>query len=227
MYKILIVEDDVTISSHVAKHLGTWGYECYIVKDFNNVYDKFQEIAPHIVIMDIGLPRYNGYYWCEKIRTISKCPIIFLSSMADNMNIVMAINMGGDDFIPKPFDIQVLTAKIGALIRRTYEMNSSEDIISFKGLTLHKNKTTIEYENKRTELTKNEYKILLMLMESQGNIVTRDELMEGLWNTDSYIDESTLNVSITRLRKQLEKLGIDDYISTKRGMGYQIKKDEN
>lgn len=221
--KIYIVEDDAVISSAVAKSLTDWGNECLIVSDFKNVLAEFVRFDPQLVIMDIVLPFYNGYYWCSEIRRISKTPIIFLSSASDNMNIVMAVNMGADDFIPKPFDLTVLTAKVQALLRRTYDFAGASRLLQHKGAVLNLDDNFITYNGERIELTKNEHRIMQVLMENNGKTVPRETLMQRLWETDSFVDENTLNVNIARLRKKLEAAGLEDFIATRKGQGYVIE----
>lgn len=223
MYRILITEDDSTIASLMKKHLENWGYSVKCVEDFNNVLNEFTEFDPHIVLMDIMLPFYNGYHWCSEIRRISEIPIVFISSASDNMNIVMAMNMGGDDFISKPLDLNVMTAKIQAMLRRTYDMGSKIPILEYKGAVLNLNDTTLLYQDKILELTKNDFRILQTLMENRGKIVSRDTLMVKLWQIDCYVEENTLTVNVTRLRKKLESIGLTDFIKTKVGAGYIIE----
>jgi DNA-binding response OmpR family regulator len=220
MYKIFIVEDDPTIAHVVKKHLESWGYEVKIAEDFRNISAEAAEFSPHLTLMDIGLPFHNGFYWCGEIRKTSNAPIVFLSSASDNMNIVLAMNFGGDDFIAKPFDLSVLTAKIGAVLRRSYDIYPQSDILEHKGVKLNLSEAALYFEGEKTELTKNEYLIIFTLMENKGKIVSRKQLMNKLWETDSYIDENTLAVNLSRLRKKLEKRGIVGLISTKAGMGY-------
>ncbi len=222
MYRILIVEDDKVIADTVKEQLIKWGYEAFVVTDFSDVLKTFVEVEPHLVLMDIGLPFFNGYHWCTQIRTVSKVPIIFMSSMSDNMNIVMAINMGGDDFIVKPFDINVLIAKVQAMLRRTYSFVESTNIIEHNGCILNMNDQSFTYNNNKVELTKNEYKILQYLLKNVGKVVTRDSIMMKLWESDDFIDDNTLTVNVTRLRKKLELAGLSDYIKTKKGVGYII-----
>ena len=223
MYKILIVEDDRIIADNVGEQLVKWGYEVRIADDFSNVLKTFAEYEPQLVLMDIGLPYFNGYHWCMQIRNISKVPVIFMSSMSDNMNIVMAINMGGDDFIVKPFDINVLIAKVQAMLRRTYSFAESTNIIEHNGCILNLNDQTFMYNGKRVELTRNEYRILQSLLENIGKVVSRDNIMMKLWESDDFIDDNTLTVNVTRLRKKLEQVGLKDYIKTKKGTGYIIE----
>ncbi len=220
MYKILIIEDDKTISNILMEHLLKWEYEVTCADDFKNIKELVIQANPHLVLLDIMLPFFNGFYWCNEIRKISNAPIIFISSASDNMNIVMAMNMGGDDFIAKPFDLDVLTAKIQAVIRRTYSIQGQMNIIEHKGLILNLSDTTLSYEDKKIELTKNEYKILQLIMENIGRVVSRDKIIEKLWESESFIDDNTLTVNMTRLRKKLEDIGLNDFIKTKKGMGY-------
>ena len=223
MYKIFIVEDDPGIASGIKSRTEAWGLEAKIAEDFRNVLAEFSEYRPHLVLLDITLPFFNGYHWCTEIRRNSKVPIIFISSASDNMNIVMAINMGADDFIAKPFDENVLTAKIQALLRRTYDFADSVPIIEHKGAILNTGDGTLTYEKELITLSKNEYRILLCLMENKGKIVSREKLMEKLWKTDIFVDENTLTVNINRLRKKLEAAGLKNFITTKFGMGYIIE----
>lgn len=222
MHKIFIVEDDTVIASAIAGHLNTWGCETRCTNDFQNILSEFAEYAPSLVLLDISLPFFNGFHWCNEIRKLSKVPIIFISSAADNFNIVMAMNMGGDDFISKPFDMDVLTAKVFALLRRTYDFGSSSGLLEHKGAILNMGDATLTYHQEKIDLTKNDYRILLTLMENKGKVVSRDTLMTKLWETDCYVDENTLTVNITRLRKKLESCGLTDFIQTKKGVGYMI-----
>jgi len=222
MYKILIVEDDPIIASAVAKHLASWGLQTSSIQDFQHVTSEFAAFDPQLVLMDLSLPFYNGFHWCEEIRRISKVPIIFISSASDNMNIVMAMNRGGDDFIAKPFDLNVLTAKIQATLRRTYDFGTPANLMEHHGAVLNLSDGTITYQGQKSELTKNEFKILQALLENRGKAVRRDDLMTRLWETDSYVDENTLTVNINRLRKKLEGIGLFDFILTKKGIGYMV-----
>lgn len=222
MYKVMVVEDDLVIAKTLTAHLKKWGYEVVSITDFKEVMVVFAQEQPHIVLMDISLPFFNGYHWCTQIRNISKIPVIFLSSMADNMNIVMAINMGGDDFIAKPYDLNVVTAKVQAMLRRTYSFGEQTNIIEHNGGMLNINDATFTYENEKVSLTKNEFRILQQLLENLGKVVSRDAIIENLWENESFIDDNTLTVNVTRLRKKLEDAGVSDYISTKKGIGYII-----
>lgn len=222
MYRILLVEDDETIARLIKKHLEKWEYEVSTVQDFGNVLGEFAACDPQLVLLDIRLPFYNGYHWCTQIRQVSKVPIIFLSSVSDNMNIVMAMNMGADDFIPKPFDLEVLTAKVQALLRRSYDFAGSSSMLEHKGMLLNLSDATLLYQEQKVELTKNELKILQTLIENKTQVVTRETLMTRLWESDMYVDENTLSVNVNRLRKKLTSIGLEDSILTKKGIGYQI-----
>lgn len=223
MYKIMIIEDDMAIAGAIKDHLCKWDYDAECITDFKNVTEQVISFAPHLILLDVMLPFFNGFYWCGEIRKVSKVPIIFISSASDNMNIVMAMNMGGDDFISKPFDLNVLTAKVGALIRRTYSFHGQVSVIEHNGVILNLNDTTLTYENNVIELTKNDYRILQVLMENPGKVVTRDEIMQRLWESDEYIDDNTLTVNMTRLRKKLLESGLEDFIVTKKRLGYMVK----
>ena len=222
MYRIFLVEDDETIARLIKKHLEKWEYEVSTVQDFGNVLGEFAVCDPQLVLLDIRLPFYNGHYWCTQIRQVSKVPIIFLSSVSDNMNIVMAMNMGADDFIPKPFDLEVLTAKVQALLRRSYDFAGSSSMLEHKGMLLNLSDATLLYQEQKVELTKNELKILQTLIENKMQVVTRETLMTRLWESDVYVDENTLSVNVNRLRKKLTSIGLEDSILTKKGIGYQI-----
>ena len=222
MYKIFIVEDDSGIASAVAAQVESWGMEACCARDFRNITGEFAACNPHLVLLDIGLPFMNGYHWCSQIRKVSKVPIIFISSASDNMNIVMAMNMGADDFIPKPFDANVLIAKIQALLRRTYDFSESLPVVDHRGAMLNTGDCTFLYGSEKLTLSKNEYRIALVLMRSAGKVVSREKLMEALWQTDEFVDENALTVNVGRLRKKLESIGLNDFIQTKFGVGYII-----
>lgn len=223
MYRVFIAEDDRGIADALAKHLGKWGLKVRCAEDFSGVAEEVFAFSPHIVLMDISLPFYNGYHWCTEIRRVSSVPIIFISSASDNMNIVMAMNMGGDDFIAKPFDLSVITAKIQAMLRRTYDFAGTAGLIEHRGAALNTSDAVLTYNGEKIDLTKNEYRILQLLMENKGKIVSRESLMNRLWETDSYVDENTLSVNVARLRKKLEKAGLENFIATKVGMGYIVE----
>lgn len=222
MYRILLIEDDFSLARVMKKQIEAWGNEVRLVSDFQNVLGEFVSCAPHLVLVDIMLPFFNGYHWCSEIRKISNVPVVFLSSAWDNMNIVMAMNMGGDDFIPKPVDPNVLTAKIQAILRRAYDMTGSLPVLEHRGAMLNLGDGSLSYQGERIELTKNEFRILQTLMESKGKIVSRDTLMMKLWQDDCYVEENTLTVNVTRLRKKLEKAGLSGFITTKVGSGYIV-----
>lgn len=211
------------IANAIKVQAESWNFETHIVEDFRNVMAEFTGFQPHIVLLDISLPFFNGYHWCDEIRKISKVPIIFISSAADNMNIVMAVNMGADDFIAKPFDQSVLVAKLQALLRRTYDFSKSVPVLEHRGAFLNTGNNTLTYQNNKIDLTKNEYRILLCLMENKGKVVSREKLMERLWETDCFVDENTLTVNINRLRKKLDSYGLNHFIVTKHGVGYIIE----
>ena len=223
MYRIFLIEDDPAIAGAVAKHLASWGWSVRRAEDFQRVLEEFQAFGPHLVLLDIGLPFRNGYHWCAEIRKASRVPIVFLSSASDNMNIVMAMNMGGDDFVAKPFDLDVLTAKVQALLRRTYDFAAAAPLLEARGAVLDTGDNSLTYDGRKLELTRNEYRILQVLLEQKGRTVSRDTLMQRLWETDSFVDENTLTVNMARLRRKLEGLGLTEFIRTKKGLGYLIE----
>lgn len=223
MYKILIVEDDGIITAALVNALRQWGCEAEGVADFQDVFAQFMRQAPHLVLLDISLPFFNGYYWCEKIRQVSKAPIIFISSASDNLNLVMALNMGADDFIAKPFELDVVIAKVQALLRRTYAFGGQMHVIEHKGAVLNLNDASLLVEDKKVELTKNEFRIMQLLMENKGRTVSRDTIMQRLWESDSYIDDNTLTVNVTRLRRKLTDAGLPGFIVTQKGRGYLVE----
>ena len=222
MYRIFIVEDDAGIAQGIREQIEQWGMEAHCAADFRNVMAEFAACSPHLVLLDIGLPAFNGYHWCAQIRKVSRVPIIFISSASDNMNIVKAMNMGADDFIAKPFDMAVLTAKIQALLRRSYDFAGTGSMLEHKGAILNLNETTLTYQEQKIELTKNEFRILEILMENKEKVVSRETLMTKLWESDNYVDENTLSVNVNRLRKKLEALGLEEFILTKKGIGYRL-----
>lgn len=223
MYRLLIVEDDKGIAEAIKVQAEMWNLEVYCIENFRNVMAEFSECNPHIVLLDIGLPFFNGYYWCGEIRKVSKIPIVFISSTSDNMNMVMAMNMGADDFIAKPFDQSVLMAKLQALLRRTYDFAAAVPVMEHRGALLNTGDNTLTYGDEKISLSKNEFRILLILMENKGRVVSREKLMEQLWKTDSFVDENTLSVNVNRLRKRLEGVGLEHFITTKFGVGYLIE----
>ena len=221
-YRLLLVEDDSVIAGEMKRHLEKWGYEVNCVQDFGNVLAEFAACSPHLVLMDIGLPFYNGYYWCSQIRQISQVPIIFVSSAGDNMNIVMAVNMGGDDFLTKPFEPEVLSAKVQAMLRRTYAFRDQTNLMEYQGLILDLTDASLVVKGQKLELTKNEFRILQLLFENAGKTVSREAIMKRLWDNDCFVDDNTLTENVTRLRKKLESGGAGPLIQTKKGLGYMI-----
>ncbi len=222
MYRILVVEDDRTIAAAVCTAAGQWGLEARAAQNFRDVMAEFTAFAPHLVILDISLPFYNGYHWCRLIRAASPVPILFLSSAADNMNIVTAIDLGADDFIAKPFDQSVLMAKVQALLRRSYDLAPAAPVLARRGAVLDTGAQTLTYDGRPVPLTRNEYRILLCLLEARGRVVSREKLMERLWQTDEFVDDNTLTVNVNRLRKKLADAGLTDFITTRVGAGYLI-----
>lgn len=223
MYKLMIVEDDAGIAEAVKSAAEAWALEVRICEDFHDVTGEFAAFMPHVLLLDIGLPFAGGYHWCREIRRISSVPVIFISSAADDMNIVMAMNMGADDFIAKPFDSNVLMAKVRALLRRAYDYAPASPLLSHGGAILNTGEGTLSYGGEKIDLTKNEYRILLCLFENKGKVVSREKLMERLWETDSFVDENTLTVNVNRLRRKLEAAGLCDFIGTKVGVGYILR----
>ncbi len=223
MYKILIVEDEPLIAESMKRYLLKWGNEVECVTDFAEVLKHFVRFSPQLVLLDIGLPFYNGYYWCAEIRKISQVPILFLSSASDKMNIVMAMNMGGDDFIAKPFDLEVLLAKVQAVLRRAYAfLGANPSVMECKGAILNLSDMSVNYQGQRLELSKNEFRILQLLYEHAGQTVSREQMMKRLWDEECFVDDNTLTVNINRLRRSLREIGLVDFIHTKKGVGYQI-----
>jgi len=221
-YKILIVEDDITIGEKIKSHLEKWAYKVILATDFQDILGEVTAVSPDLILMDITLPYYNGFYWCAEIRKLFKIPIVFISSADDNMNIVMAMDMGGDDFIAKPFDLAVLTAKIGAIIRRSYSYAGQVNVIEHNGAMLNLLDAAMSYQGRKTDFSKNEFQILALLMENAGSIVSRDTIMMQLWDSENFIDDNTLTVNITRIRKKLKEIGLEDFVKTKKGIGYII-----
>ena len=221
-YKIMIVEDDTVIAQEIAENLESWGMQKCVVQDLSQVMKEFARCMPHLVLMDISLPFYNGYYWCSEIRKVSKVPVIFLSSASENMNIVMAMNMGGDDFIAKPFDFSVLSAKVQAMLRRAYAFAGQTSLLEHRGVILNLSDTSLEVNGEKVELTKNEFRILQILFEHRDETVSREEIMKHLWDGDCFVDDNTLAVNMARLRKKLQEKGLEQFITTKKGLGYQL-----
>jgi DNA-binding response OmpR family regulator len=222
LYKVLIVEDDRTIAELLEKKLGEWGFAVSCVSDFDAVMADFNSLSPHLVLLDISLPSFNGFYWCREIRKVSNVPIVFLSSRTENMDIVMAMNMGGDDYITKPFPMDILVAKIQAILRRSFNLNSEPAMLEARGVVLDLGSTDLVFAGTRIELTKNEFKIIQLLLEKKNRVVTREQIMQRLWDSHSFIDDNTLTVNVNRLRRKLEDHGIVDFVATKKGLGYMI-----
>ena len=220
-WKIFWVEDDKVIAEEIERHLNFWNYEIKIAEDFQNIFDDFKSFHPDLVLMDVTLPFYNGYHWCKIIRKNSKVPILFISAADENLNLIMAMDLGADDYLTKPFELELLQIKIRALLRRAYEYIETRNIF-YKDISLDCDKMIISRENKEIELTKNEFKILEILLEKPGKVVNRDEIIDKIWQSDSYIDDNTLTVNIMRLRKKLEDINIFDLIKTKKGVGYYV-----
>ena len=218
MYRILIIEDDFSLAEAMKKQIESWGNEVLCAEDFQNIISVFAEYDPHIVLVDIMLPFFNGYYWCTEIRKISDVPIVFISSASDNMNVIMAMNMGGDDFIAKPINLEVMTSKIQAILRRAYDMGTKIPVLEHRGAVLNLNDTTLTYNGECIGLTRNDFRILQTLMENKGKVVSRDALMTKLWQIDAYVEEN-----VNRLRKKLENAGLTDFITTKIGSGYIVE----
>ena len=222
-YHILVIEDDRPMAEEIARLLSGWRYQVSLVQDFTQIVEETASLNPQIILLDINLPYFDGFYWCKKLREVTKVPIIFLSSREGSMDVVMAMNNGGDDYIQKPFDSNVLIAKLQAMLRRTYEMNTKESkILLYKGMQLHIEEMTLSYKEQMIELTKNEFRILKLLLEHKGEIVSRNEMMKRLWDDEIYVNENTLTVNVNRLRSRLEEMGLHDVIATKKGIGYSI-----
>ncbi|WP_373288879.1 response regulator transcription factor [Paenibacillus nasutitermitis] len=219
----MIVEDDEKVRRIVADTLRKWQYEVIEVSSFERILDEFVKGQPHLVLLDVNLPMYDGFYWCQQIRSVSKVPIIFLSSRSQNMDVIMAINMGADDYVQKPFDLSILVAKVSALLRRNYTYQDGSMQISHRQLIFHLSNSSIQYREQTEELSRNEFIILQTLMRNIGKIVPRDELMQVLWNDEQFVDDNTLTVNVNRLRRKIALLGIEDFIVTRKGMGYLIE----
>ncbi len=221
-YKVLVIEDDLNAAQSISDFLSAWGFQCEYLKEFQQITEQFIRFKPEIVLLDIKLPHYNGYHWCEEIRKFSKVPIIFISSISDNLNMILAMNMGGDDFVVKPFDLNFLLAKINSLLRRTYDFQGAMNVIACGDVILDLDNAKLQYKGNVLELSRNDYIILKELMTHSGKSVSRDELMQALWNDNTFVDDNTLTVNVTRVRNKLNKIGLDDFIVTRKGMGYQV-----
>lgn len=220
--KIFIVEDDFVIAESLANELKNWNYEVSIAKQFSNILDDFITYQPDIVLLDINLPTLNGFHWCQEIRKISNVPIIFISSRTDNMGQIMAIQMGGDDFIEKPFNLSLTVAKVQALLRRTYDLAVSNDELTVKGCKLIIDEAKIIYNEEAIQLSLTELQIIKLLFQNEGKFVKRNALIEKCWESENYIDDNTLAVNMTRLRKKLNQIGLKDFIETKKNVGYRV-----
>lgn len=223
--KVYVVEDDDVILKALKKFLQNWSYEVHVADDFSSVYEKFLKVNPDLVLLDVSLPFFNGYYWCEQIRKSSNVPIIFISSADENLNKIMAMNMGADDYITKPFDLELLLAKIKAILRRTFEYSESTNNISYKDVIIDRDRMVFKFANEEISLSKNEYLILEMMFEYPEKVFRREEFMDKIWQTDEFIDDNTLTVNIMRLRKKLEDIGLKNFIKTKKKVGYYIERD--
>ena len=224
-FKIFLIEDDEIIAKSLKKFLENWSYEVYLVKDYEKVFEEYKKIDPAIILIDISLPFFNGYYWCEQVRKVSNLPIIFISSASENLNKIMAMNMGADDYITKPFDLELLLAKVKALLRRSYEYKEILNNISYKDILIDRDKMLLIFDGREISLSKNEYLILEMMFRYPEKVFKREELMDKIWQTDEFIDDNTLTVNIMRLRKKLEDIGLKDFIKTKKKVGYYIERD--
>lgn len=223
MYRVFIVEDDAALAELLAHYISAWGHEVRLVRNFQRVLEEFSDFDPHLVVMDVMLPFFNGYHWCQEIRRVSTVPVVYVSSASDKMNIVMAMNMGGDDFIAKPVDPDVLMAKLMAVLRRAWDMPGRSNTLEYRGAVLNLDRSTLHVGQEEVELTKNELRILQTLMENRGRVVSRDTLMNKLWQMDDYVEENTLTVNVTRLRRKLEAAGLSHFITTRVGSGYLIE----
>lgn len=221
-YKVFIVEDDLNAAQSIRVFLDSWGFSCTCLKDFQRVMEQFVQCNPEIVLLDISLPHYNGYHWCEEIRKISKVPIVFISSVSDNLNMILAVNMGGDDFVVKPFDLNYLLAKMNALLRRAYDFQGAMNVIACGEVLLDLDNAKLQYCGRDLELSRNDFLILKELMVHKGKNVSRDALMQALWNDNTFVDDNTLTVNIARVRNKLRKMGLDAFIITRKGIGYQV-----
>ncbi len=224
MYKILIIEDDRRLAEEIGQIINRWGYEAVFVTNFQKVEEHFIEEAPHLVLLDIHLPFYDGYHWCRRIRTHSEVPILFITSASDKMSLMMAVHMGGDDFLTKPFEGEILQSKIMALLRRTYNYGQmNHTLVTYDGIFLDMARHVVVFHDKESELTKNEARIMELLIENGGKIVEREILMKRLWDNDCFVDDNTLTVNVTRLKRKLEPLGIKERIVTRKGVGYELE----
>ncbi|MDR1769302.1 MAG: response regulator transcription factor [Hungatella sp.] len=219
--KLFIIEDDIVLRTELISLLESYNYSCETSDNFKDIISEATGSNADLILLDINLPYYDGYHVCREIRKISDVPIMVVTSRNNDMDELMSMNLGADDFITKPYNIQILLARIGAILKRTNRINNSSEI-EYKGFTLSMAKSTVYYESKEAELTKNELRILSVLMQNANSIISRDELMDELWQSDEFVDDNTLTVNVNRLRKKLEEIGAADLIKTKRGQGYMI-----
>ncbi|MFB4170011.1 response regulator transcription factor [Virgibacillus sp. JSM 102003] len=225
MEKIYLVEDDPKIASLLKDYLEKYEYAVTIAQSFDKITDEFKAVDPHLILLDINLPRYDGFYWCRQIRSISNCPIIFVSARDSGMDQVMAIENGGDDYITKPFNFDVVQAKVKGIIRRIYgeyAVTRKSELIDLKGLHIHLTAMEVKFKGETAFLTKNEFMLLKMFAEHLNDVLSRINLLEILWDNENFVDDNTLSVNITRLRKKLEDIGVYNSIQTVRGAGYKM-----
>lgn len=219
--KLFIIEDDIVLRTELISLLESYNYSCETSDNFKNIISEATDSDADLILLDINLPYYDGYHVCREIRKRSDVPIMVVTSRNNDMDELMSMNLGADDFITKPYNVQILLARIGAILKRTNQKNYSSEV-EYRGLTLSMAKSTVYYENKEIELTKNELRILSVLMQNANSIISRDDLMDELWQSDEFVDDNTLTVNVNRLRKKLEEIGAADFIKTKRGQGYMI-----
>lgn len=223
MHTVFLVEDDLALCAELEDNLRRWGFTVITCQAFDRILEDFVRVRPHLVIMDINLPFFDGFYWCRKIREVSKVPVLFLSSRDTNMDIIMAVNTGGDDYVTKPFSMSVLLARIQAVLRRAYDYNAEQtEVMEHNGVILNISESTLLYGERKAELTRNELKIMAVLMKERGRVVSRERIMQLLWDDDQFVNDNTLTVNINRLRGKLADLGVVDFIATRKGQGYLI-----
>lgn len=222
MSKIMIIEDEVTIREELKVFLTRYGYEVLVPDDFSNIIDYVKSKNPNLILLDINLPIFDGYYICREIRKFSEVPIIIVTSRDSDVDELMSMNLGADDFITKPYNTQILLARIESILKRVYRNSTVQDVLEYGDMKLNLSNGTIVYNDKVIELTKNELKILSYLIKNRGKIVSRESLINYLWNCEMFIDDNTLSVNVTRIRKKLEEIGVKDVIETRRGLGYII-----
>lgn len=224
--KIMIIEDDLTLAQELGKALEKWQLQTTITEDFEKVLEHFKATDPQLILMDVNLPYYNGYYWCTEIRKISQVPIIFISSVSDRMDMIMAMQMGADDYVAKPIDIPLMISKIQALLRRSYDFSVQSDILQFHQVQLNTSKSEIYYQDQSTQLTYTELQILIALFQKGNQYTAREAILDFCWQNDQFIDDNTLAVNMTRIRKKLRKIGLNRLIETKKNYGYRLQAEE-